>query len=68
MQDGVSNIKELEGELVSVGGSGSGPEMTALTLFKALGVTVEPLNVSNQAGGDQLGQGGQPEGVGVRGR
>ena len=68
VQKGVSNIKELEGELVSVGGSGSGTEMTALTLFKALGVTVEPLNVSNQEAINQVKAGNLKAAVFVVGK
>lgn len=40
-------VKNLEGAAVSMGRKGSGTEMTAKTLFKALGVSVEPINAGS---------------------
>lgn len=54
---GLRSIKELEGAIVSVGGAGSGTEMTANTLFDALGISIVPVNVSNTEAVSQLKEG-----------
>lgn len=51
------SIKALEGGLVSVGGSGSGTEMTARILFDALRIDVELVNLSNADALEQLRNG-----------
>ena len=50
----IDGVKALEGALVGVGPAGSGTEMTALTLFDALGISVTPINASNQEAIEQL--------------
>ncbi len=44
---GTTSAKQLDGKLVSVGVSGSGTEMTANILFSALGVAIDPVNISD---------------------
>ncbi|MES0812111.1 TAXI family TRAP transporter solute-binding subunit [Roseibium sp. SCPC15] len=65
---GVETIKELEGALVGVGPAGSGTEMTALTLFEALGISVVPVNASNQEALDQVKEGALTATVFVAGK
>ncbi|MGI9408658.1 MAG: TAXI family TRAP transporter solute-binding subunit [Hyphomicrobiaceae bacterium] len=44
---GVTGLKELDGEKVSVGGKGSGTVMTAGIMFKSLGIEIQPVNMAN---------------------
>ncbi len=44
---GVTGLKELDGEKVSVGGKGSGTVMTAGIMFKSLGIEVQAVNMAN---------------------
>jgi len=43
---GMSSIKSLEGAAIGVGRKGSGTEMTARVLLKALGIDYTPINLS----------------------
>jgi uncharacterized protein len=64
----VDGVKALEGGLVGVGPAGSGTEMTALTLLKALGVSVTPVNASNQEAIDQVKSGALAAAIFVAGK
>jgi len=57
VSESVRSIKELEGEIVSVGSAGSGTEMTAINMFSALGVNFLPANMSNAEALDAVKQG-----------
>lgn len=67
-KDEVGSVKDLEGGLVGVGPAGSGTEMTALTLLKALGVSVTPVNASNQEAIDQVKSGALAAAIFVAGK
>lgn len=54
VRENFTTLKSLEGALVGVGGTGSGTEMTALTLFDALGVEIVPVNAGNAEALQQL--------------
>lgn len=64
----VGSVKDLEGALVGVGPAGSGTEMTALILLDALGVSVTPVNASNQEALEQLKTGALSAAIFVAGK
>ncbi len=65
---GTRALKALEGGLVAVGGSGSGTEMTAVTLFDALDIEIVPVNASNAEALQQVSEGNLDAAVFVVGK
>lgn len=53
----IGSLADLAGKRVSVGPAGSGSEITAAALFKALDIQIETVNVDAAAGLEQLKQG-----------